>query len=154
MQFLCPTHQDELGKLSDADMVSLWFDWMNQAALYYEEGDWQQSVVYSGCSFELSIIYLSQAEKNMQANACKNLSLSAMYCINALIQNNENHKASYVFAVVGKLLDNCSARQEKVSPIKRITSAFRNIAGHGEYFNNHLNFPFNRLDPQLNFAVH
>jgi hypothetical protein len=90
----------------------------------------------------------------MQTNACKNLSLSAMYCINALIQNNENHKARYVFTVVSTLLDNHSECLAKVGTIKKITNAFKNIAGHREYFNDHLNFPFYRIDSQHTFAVH
>jgi hypothetical protein len=52
------------------------------------------------------------------------------------------------------LIDNHSECLAKVGTIKKITNAFKNIAGHRENLNDHRNFPFYRIDSQHTFAVH
>ena len=54
MDFLCPYHRRQLGKLPAAKQQELWLLWMQDALHHYQRREPQDAILLSGCAFELA----------------------------------------------------------------------------------------------------
>ncbi|MCL6417771.1 ELKS/Rab6-interacting/CAST family protein [Aestuariirhabdus sp. Z084] len=154
MRFLCPRHRNNLDNLEESDLASQWFEWMHQAAVYYELGDWREAIAYSGCSLELSMVYLSKTAGPAQINACKNLCLSTLYCMNCLVHNDERYKANYIMGIASKVLEQYKNTHQETQQIEADIQALQDEAQHDHYFKTHLNFPFDSVPPKSGLMHH
>ena len=144
MRFLCPKHFQHLSQLSAEQMITLWFEWINAAAIHYVVQQWREAAVYCGCAFELSMLYLEKCGRSDSADAATKICLSVVYLANNLEHLNESEKAQYALSIGYRALQNFEARYDDGVELEPCMQVMLDKKIHADYFEAHLNLPYER----------
>ena len=153
MNFLNTNNALLLEKLSDQELSSQWMQWMLQASLHYQAGEFQQAAKISGSATELSLILFQSHESSTKKEACKFYSLSVIYFLNILRHQDMHSKAQKRSQYFTELLQQCIQNCEEQENIKKgfceHVHLLNNTLEHEAYFESHLNLHI----PNCTFSV-
>ena len=152
MHFLCLTHRCELIQKPEAELQSLWFEWMNTASLHYDLEQWRDAVSYAGCAFDLSVLYVKRCPAEAKIHAAKQLCLAAIYLSDSLKKVGQNGKADYALVIAKQTLEADQSKQSS-EDFNECLSTVADRQKHQRFFHHHANLAFEA--PKLpSMAIH
>lgn len=147
MHFLCTHHRRQLLATSDNQhLIDTWFEWMSTGGLYYELEQWNESIPYVGCAFDLISDALWARRIEPRLGATK-VTLSAIYLAETFRQCHAEDKARFslgaAFQRLGIVLGTDAAPWAR-----ECMGTLLDTDRHPAFFQRFLNLPFSARPEQ------
>jgi hypothetical protein len=142
MHFLCKGHYQSLAIQSCNELSSIWFEWMNQASIYYEVGLYQKGLAYAGSAIDISLLLMEKSETQLKGGACKKLALATIYLTNMLKLERQYEKADYYHSGYLEVLKRFLVEQTQKDIIEDVAAVVNNLmdeSQHIDFFEDHIN---------------
>ena len=147
MHFLCKQHYQSLALKPSNQLSALWFEWMNQASVYYEVGLYKEAVAYAGSAIDVSLLLMGKVEDGLKGGACKKLVLATIYVTNLFKHQQEFEKACCYQTGDFDVLGRYSAQQccmDLVAEIESCRQQLLHDERHIYFFESHVNLSIHR----------
>lgn len=153
MHFLCIGHRKQLALQTNDKLHQLWWNWINQGAMYYDLEQWSEAVAYIGCAFDLSCLILAKNTANIN-NSATHITLSAIYLSNSFTQVHESNKADLTLTLGANILKAYDEHLHNQQTLSKCIDTLCNPIRQADFFHEHLNLPFQYSSEQKETVLH